>query len=151
LSMFFSPRKWMPISPVNLLWLTDAHDLQGIFPQLDRNKCDAFSSQWVTTLENQDLVLNRLTFGEKVPTSAPSHLNRLRASSLRSQTRQSSNSLAHYDTRRRNQSNPVLCPQPIQMAPPQNCLLTWPAERAGMRLEHTHIKSLCLIDALPDI
>ena len=38
LSMFFSPGKWMPISPVNLLWLTDAHDLQGILLQLDPNR-----------------------------------------------------------------------------------------------------------------
>jgi hypothetical protein len=30
LSMFFSPGEWIPISPVNLLWLTDPHDLQGI-------------------------------------------------------------------------------------------------------------------------
>jgi hypothetical protein len=28
--MFFSPRKWITISPLNLLWLTDPHDLQGI-------------------------------------------------------------------------------------------------------------------------
>jgi hypothetical protein len=28
--MFFSPGKWMPISPLNLHWLTDPHDLQGI-------------------------------------------------------------------------------------------------------------------------
>jgi hypothetical protein len=28
--MLFGPRKWMPISAVNLLWLTDPHDLQGI-------------------------------------------------------------------------------------------------------------------------
>ncbi len=30
LSMFFSPRKWIPISAPNFLWLTDPHDLQGI-------------------------------------------------------------------------------------------------------------------------
>jgi len=30
LAMFFSPGKWMPISPPDLLWSTDAHDLQGI-------------------------------------------------------------------------------------------------------------------------
>ena len=26
LSMLFSPGKWMPISPVNLRWLTEPHD-----------------------------------------------------------------------------------------------------------------------------
>jgi len=46
--MFFSPGKWMPIFPVNLLWLTDAHDLQGILLQLDSNRnqepyCDVFT------------------------------------------------------------------------------------------------------------
>jgi|SRR5216684_4411375 len=30
LSMFFSPGKWMAISAVNLLWLTDPHDLHGM-------------------------------------------------------------------------------------------------------------------------
>jgi hypothetical protein len=36
--MFFSPEKWMAISPVNLLWLTDPHDLQGIpSPDLKRD------------------------------------------------------------------------------------------------------------------
>jgi len=30
LSIFFSPGKWMPISALNLFWLTDPHDLQGI-------------------------------------------------------------------------------------------------------------------------
>ena len=28
--MFFGPEKWMAISAVNLAWLRDPHDLQGI-------------------------------------------------------------------------------------------------------------------------
>jgi hypothetical protein len=70
LSMFFSLEKWMPISPVNLLWLTDAHDLQGILLQLDRigtkNPCrDVFSLEVGTVFENKTLLLNRLTIGEE--------------------------------------------------------------------------------------
>jgi CheY-like chemotaxis protein len=30
LSIFFSPRKWMPISVLNFFWLTDPQDSQGI-------------------------------------------------------------------------------------------------------------------------
>jgi hypothetical protein len=68
--MFFSLEKWMPISPVNLLWLTDAHDLQGILLQLDRigtkNPCwDVFSLEVGTVFENKTLLLNRLTIGEE--------------------------------------------------------------------------------------
>jgi hypothetical protein len=29
--LFFAPGKWMPISAMNLLWLVDPHDLQGIW------------------------------------------------------------------------------------------------------------------------
>jgi hypothetical protein len=37
LSMFFSSRKWMPISALHFLWLTDPHDLQGIpTPRLEK-------------------------------------------------------------------------------------------------------------------
>jgi hypothetical protein len=30
--MFFAPGKWMPISALNLLWLTDPHDLHDTPP-----------------------------------------------------------------------------------------------------------------------
>jgi hypothetical protein len=66
----------MPTSPVNLLWLTDAHDLQGMPLQLDPNSwepyCDVCSPQLVTIVENQNLVLNRLTFGEHLATGGVS-------------------------------------------------------------------------------
>jgi hypothetical protein len=32
LSMLFSPGKWIPISPVNLRWLTEPHDLHDTPP-----------------------------------------------------------------------------------------------------------------------
>jgi hypothetical protein len=58
LSTFFSLEKWMPISPVNLLWLTDAHDLQGVLLQLDRigtkNPAATYSVwKWVQSLKTK--------------------------------------------------------------------------------------------------
>ena len=48
LSMSLRPGKWMAISPVNVLWLVDPHDLQDItllsslvFPRISLRVCDA--------------------------------------------------------------------------------------------------------------
>jgi hypothetical protein len=39
LSMFFSPGERMPISPMNVCWLTDPHDLQGMLASEENYVC----------------------------------------------------------------------------------------------------------------
>jgi hypothetical protein len=59
--MFFSPGEWMPISPVNFLWLTDLHDLHGIpTPGYETRPAFTKSYSFAGSFVSEDLLNNRV-------------------------------------------------------------------------------------------